>query len=99
MRVKRLVHLSRVAREASEDALAPVQALEDLLERFGLVSCTFAIVVLQVDERRLAELTVPYHRAEQPFTALDRLEHDPERCGHLDPRWSPMSPLWPRTAS
>ena len=78
-----LVHLARVAREAPENALAAVQALEDLLERAGRV-LHVRHGALQVDERRLAELAVPYHRPEESLAALDRLEDDPERGGHLD---------------
>ena len=78
-----LVHLARVAREAPEDALAAVQALEDVLERAGRV-LHVRHRALQIDERRLAELAVAYHRAEEPLAALDRLEHHLQRGGHLD---------------
>src|SRR5438067_2531115 len=63
---EQLPRLLGVAGELSEHPLAAVDALEDLLERRGR-RLHVRHRALQVDQRRLAQLAVAEHGAEQPL--------------------------------
>ena len=60
-----------------------VEALQDVFER-ARGDLHVRHRVLQIDERRLAELAVAHHGAEESLAPLDGLEDDAERRGHLD---------------